>query len=214
MIDTSFKKIPHVLPDLFLKGTVAVVGASGHLIDSKFGEFIDSHDQVIRFNRSPTEGYTDDVGSKTTLRVVNNHVFCNVDVSSDGYSNSPQYFVKNLRNTNILYIGPDYGPYHNRHTNTDSSNKVYLFDYATANKLKSLMGTTHTENLLIGSIMVGLLIKSGIKPNLFGFDTDPIPRTHYYQDRPKNCSAVHNGNAEQKMLKNLNENKIIRIYKK
>ena len=70
-------KLPHIIPDLYLKGSVAIVGASGNLIDSKFGEFIDSHDEVIRFNRSPTKGYSVDVGAKTTLRVVNNHVFNN-----------------------------------------------------------------------------------------------------------------------------------------
>ncbi|XP_069354451.1 beta-galactoside alpha-2,6-sialyltransferase 2 isoform X2 [Maniola hyperantus] len=34
----------------------------------------DSHDMVLRFNNAPTENYTDDVGSKTTFRVLNSQV--------------------------------------------------------------------------------------------------------------------------------------------
>ena len=208
------KILPFVLPDLLLSGSVAIVGPSANLIGSKFGEIIDSHDEVIRFNRSPTKGYSIDVGTKTTLRAVNNHVFNNCEITSQGYSNSPTNFVRDLRNSNILYIGPDCGPYQNRHANTHSSNQVYLLDYSKTKSLKDLMGATHTENLLIGSIMIGLVIKSGIKPNIFGFDTEPVPRTHYYQDRPKNCSRFHNGKAEQEMIKRLNKDSVIRIYKK
>lgn len=34
----------------------------------------DSHDMVLRFNNAPTENYTDDVGSKTTFRILNSQV--------------------------------------------------------------------------------------------------------------------------------------------
>nr|CAD7204663.1 unnamed protein product [Timema douglasi] len=33
-----------------------------------------SHEVVVRFNHAPTEGYTSDVGSKTSLRIVNSQV--------------------------------------------------------------------------------------------------------------------------------------------
>ena len=101
------KDIPYVNPHLSLKNSVAIVGASGCLTNSEYGELIDSYDEVIRFNRSPTEGFQQDVGSKTTLRVVNNHVFNNNDISSEGYTNSPPNFVRNLRDSRIMYVGPD-----------------------------------------------------------------------------------------------------------
>ncbi|XP_028165760.1 beta-galactoside alpha-2,6-sialyltransferase 2 [Ostrinia furnacalis] len=54
--------------------TCAVVTNAGALLGSRLGEFIDSHDMVLRFNNAPTVNYTDDVGSKTTFRVLNSQV--------------------------------------------------------------------------------------------------------------------------------------------
>ncbi|KAK3881540.1 hypothetical protein Pcinc_014012 [Petrolisthes cinctipes] len=54
--------------------TCAVVSSSAALRGSKLGYFIDSHDAVVRFNHAPTLGYVSDVGSRTTLRIVNSQV--------------------------------------------------------------------------------------------------------------------------------------------
>ena len=116
------KKIIYVSPSLYINGSVAVVGSSGSLLNENYGKFIDTFDNVIRFNRAEvSERYKDHTGLKTTLRVVNNHVFDNVDISKYGYTNSPKNFVKKLRNTNILYIGPDEGPWQKRKKNTHKS---------------------------------------------------------------------------------------------
>ena len=74
------KILKHISPDLKIGPRVAIIGSSGKLEDSGLGEEIDSYDDVIRFNRAPTELYEEDVGSKTTIRVVNSHVFANVPV--------------------------------------------------------------------------------------------------------------------------------------
>ncbi|XP_045609247.1 beta-galactoside alpha-2,6-sialyltransferase 1-like isoform X2 [Procambarus clarkii] len=54
--------------------TCAVVTNAGAIKGAQLGNFIDSHDAVIRFNHAPTEGFQHDVGSRTTLRIVNSQV--------------------------------------------------------------------------------------------------------------------------------------------
>ncbi|CAM2107055.1 CMP-N-acetylneuraminate-beta-galactosamide-alpha-2,3-sialyltransferase 1 isoform X1 [Caretta caretta] len=48
----------------------AVVGNSGNLRQSQYGQDIDAHDFVLRMNRAPTAGFESDVGSKTTHHFV------------------------------------------------------------------------------------------------------------------------------------------------
>ncbi|XP_058624254.1 CMP-N-acetylneuraminate-beta-galactosamide-alpha-2,3-sialyltransferase 1-like, partial [Onychostoma macrolepis] len=50
--------------------TCAVVGNSGNLNASRYGALIDSQDFVIRMNEGLTEGFEQDVGSKTTHRII------------------------------------------------------------------------------------------------------------------------------------------------
>lgn len=48
----------------------ALVTSSGHLLGSKQGDRIDETECVIRMNDAPTRGYGQDVGNKTSLRVI------------------------------------------------------------------------------------------------------------------------------------------------
>ncbi|XP_060173669.1 beta-1,6-galactosyltransferase GALT29A isoform X3 [Lycium barbarum] len=52
----------------------AVVGNSGILLKSVYGELIDTHEAVIRLNNARTAGFEHRVGSKTTLSFVNSNI--------------------------------------------------------------------------------------------------------------------------------------------
>ncbi|XP_031668334.1 CMP-N-acetylneuraminate-beta-galactosamide-alpha-2,3-sialyltransferase 1 [Oncorhynchus kisutch] len=72
------EKLFQVIPDADLHmdagrerhGSCAVVGNSGNLKGSYYGALIDSSDVVIRMNKAPTSGYEEDVGKRTTYRVM------------------------------------------------------------------------------------------------------------------------------------------------
>ncbi|XP_077998202.1 beta-galactoside alpha-2,6-sialyltransferase 1-like [Glandiceps talaboti] len=55
--------------------TCAVVGSSDTMKNCLLGKEIDAHDAVLRFNFAPTFGFEEDVGIKTTIRLINNHFF-------------------------------------------------------------------------------------------------------------------------------------------
>ncbi|XP_053212023.1 beta-galactoside alpha-2,6-sialyltransferase 2-like [Panonychus citri] len=54
--------------------TCALIANSGSLLKSSKGSEIDSHDVIIRFNDAPTIGYEMDVGSRTSIRIINSQV--------------------------------------------------------------------------------------------------------------------------------------------
>ncbi|CAO1422985.1 unnamed protein product [Diamesa tonsa] len=81
--------------------TCVIVSSAGSLTGSQLGKFIDFHDIVMRFNHAPTEGYETDVGSRTSIRIVNSQV-----VSKDEFN-----FLESPLFRNISLAAWDPGKY-------------------------------------------------------------------------------------------------------
>ena len=61
---------------------ICVVGNSPNLLETNYGDVIDSHDVIIRCNRYILDGYEKHVGSRTDYRVVNCHFRKNIDTDA------------------------------------------------------------------------------------------------------------------------------------
>lgn len=94
--------------------TCAIISSAGALKGSNLGKLIDSHDLVMRFNHAPTFGHEKDVGTKTTIRVINSQVISKDEfnfTSSDIYKNitlvvwDPSNYTSTLEE---WYHNPDY----------------------------------------------------------------------------------------------------------
>jgi len=199
--------LPFINPDLTVKGELLIVGNSNSLLNN-YGGLIDSFQTVFRFNRAPLIGYEDHVGTKTNFRILNNHVFENINPGKE-YSNQPKSFIRKIKNTNILRIGP--GEVNRKAIKhfERKKNEVYLFDYQYADELKQKVNFNSTKNMSVGAIMISLSLISGIKTNIIGFDLDKRDVTHYWEQRPKKMSISHDFSFEKNWISTLvKENKI------
>lgn len=88
----------------------AVVGNSGIVLKSKCGKEIDSHDFVMRANLALLEGYTDYVGNKTSLMMINdetlNKIFNSLVKSSsnEGKAGDLRGYIANHLKDSILWF--------------------------------------------------------------------------------------------------------------
>lgn len=205
------QNIVTISPDLLLSKSIAIIGSSARMTEKEEGNRIDSFDNVVRFNRAPVEGYESFVGSKTTLRVANNHVFNNNQEDPEKWTGQPRYFIKNLKNSNILYFARDQAPWWKREENADESCNLYIVDYDLLEILKNQYASSLESDFSIGVGFAFLCVLSGLKPELFGFDIDQeSSRSHYWEQRPP-AGVCHNVNKEKELLLFLEEHEKIII---
>lgn len=194
------KTLKHIEPNLRLDDNIIIVGSSGNLLKKEYGSMIDEYSTVVRFNRSPINTYEKYVGTKTTVRVVNNHVFKN-NKFNDRWDNKfqPQNFVKDLRNIKVLLIAPAV------HMFKDSSRHIHYSCVAYHVPLKSYnevcRDNTASAKMVkhsVGFVFIKLCVINGIKPTVIGFGINETDKSHYWEERDTQYS--HNFNKEHKTL--------------
>ena len=190
-------KIKNVLPKLELSINTCVVGSSKKILENKNGILIDTFDDVVRFNRAPSENFEVFVGSKTTLRVANIHVVQNIPIGVAGWDGQPQFFIKNLKNARILYYGMSPELLDIKNNLDESSTFYYIEDGIITYIYKE-------KQISCGLTFVLMAISSGICPVLFGFDLNiGEERGHYWESIPKTVVAYHDENFEKEILNDL-----------
>lgn len=77
----------------------AIVSNSGQMAGQRVGSEIDKSSCIWRMNNAPTKGYEEDVGRRTTVRVVSH-------TSVPLLLKNPEYFFKETNNTVYVVWGP------------------------------------------------------------------------------------------------------------
>lgn len=206
----------YISPNFNITGSIAIVGSSGSLKNSGLGNIIDGYDVVIRFNRAPTDGYENDVGQKTSLRVCNLITFLNRKIDKKErklWPGQPGNFVDELKNSNILlYYGSFEEEWNKGKVKIESNGNVpYRLDHRQA--LKHInKSVSYDSPLSIGVGFILLIILSGFVPTLFGFDTHDKDRDHYWETRP-GAGPIHNIKKEYEIINKLVEDGKVKIYR-
>jgi hypothetical protein len=208
-----------------VSGSCAVVGAGGQLKGSGQGPEIDGHDTVIRVNLAPLARFKDDVGERTTLRVM----------SMDMYSTTERYVKLRKNHTiraDVPYIVGCYGPFRGRcHSKRlreviGVQQQAFLMDPAVPHAaVKRFASATHQRSPTTGFIGIEFALRSCRVVDVYGFATGPCPRICYhYYDKPSKCaqrqSAIfegmrssrgfHNFSAQAALMHHLNVTGVIR----
>jgi len=202
-------RILFIKPDLYLNEDVAIIGSADSLLHAGQGMEIDSHDEVVRFNRATTLGFEKDVGKKVTLRCVNLHVLKASPDIRNGIEQPGKNFIKELRGTKVLVdcepkILAEYGE------NLDESLEVFHSNRWVHQNLFKYNISIHMS---MGAFIISLLVQSGISPHVFGFGSKKdknVLTGHYHWNKPKAKPACHDYNLERNLLiKMEQERKII-----
>lgn len=208
---------------------IAVVGNSEILKNNKFGNLIDNHDFIIRFNRAPTSNFEEYVGSRTDLRVCGEGVFTNTEYKVKGleFLGEEANFIKKLKNSKILLLHNNKQAFFkdNYKNYTSDTNEIFYFNLTYENILKFKIASSFNlikkisylkkeKQFTSGMIIICLLLLKKINFSLFGFSTNKTDKlyTSYWQNGGFIENPVHNLNFENKLINIFIKKKKIKYF--
>ena len=171
-----------------IEGTVALVGNAKSILDKDWGEEIDSHDNVIRFGDSKTEGFEKQVGKKEDFRFV-----C--------YPSGENGFEENLSGRNIFLMAGSLITLLEGIKILINRNKIYFITPEFRLECNKL--TSKTSSLGMMAIQ-GFL---GNEIDLYGFDF--FKTLHYHQDLKTDPHKHHNWYKEKKIVEDLHDKGLV-----
>jgi len=189
----------------FTNKSVAVVGSSGNLLDHLYGEDIDKHDVIIRFNQARVKGYEKHVGSRTDIRIMNTHTFGG-STGSDRFPKNDPDFSKKLKDQLILV--------------NKTMDKKFCKQRAPNCKVGFIQDEfwVYCQKLMnnakepsVGFLGVLIAVQTSPKINVYGFDQKHTAEKKHYWEEVKAVGTCHNFNVEKDVFKKLEEQKIIKV---
>ena len=208
-LDTILKLSDKVIVDQlhydFKDKTCAIVGNASSVLENEYGKYIDTHDVVVRFNHSQTNGYEIHVGTKTTFRIISAKIFGYKECETLTSFNSN--FIPSLKNEHFILksdmnLSPRYlvGGLIN---NINGSNKVSIVHPSFQ---KTMLESFSAEEPSSGFFAINLFLSVFNSIDIFGFDfykdRGTTEKLHYFEN-VKDQSNVHNFSNEQNVVEYL-----------
>ena len=190
-------------------GSVALVGSSGCILDNKYGDIIDSHDTVIRFNAARVIGFEEYVGSKTTIRIMNGHCFSGTTDQGRFEKNDPN-FISSLYGEHFFIKGYSIQEFLKGVLDNLNINYInFLSNEFMAECDKYVQ--KHASVGFIGLIIAILYSKS---ISVFGFDHGEIENSkRHYWEKVNSVGQMHSFSDEKELFKLYEKKGSIKIYK-
>lgn len=228
-IDQGNFILPYIKPlNLGVSKNVALVGNSRSLLNNLFGQQIDQHDEVIRFNWAITKGFEKYAGSKETIRAT-----AKVCLRGKRHKNHPTGLIPNykiyrdFRHLNfVVYDGNMSIPQAKlktiaRENKIDTkSNKFYgiKWDLTLFNQILKQLAVPFQLLKLpqVGLGMTLICCSLGLNVNLYGFDISKCDYNYgYYWStiKHKQLSPYHNISIEHQILLFMEKHQQITISK-
>ncbi|XP_026553488.1 CMP-N-acetylneuraminate-beta-galactosamide-alpha-2,3-sialyltransferase 2-like [Pseudonaja textilis] len=199
-------------------GTCAVVGNSGRLRGSKYGEKIDSHKFVMRMNTAQVTGFEEDVGTRTT------HHFMYPESAMNLHPNVHLVLVPfkplDLKwLASALSTGDIQQTYKRvkRFIKADK-NKILIIHPGFLKYIQDKWTQHHGKYPSTGLITLIFSIHTCTRVSVFGFGADSKGNWHHYWEDNHNAGAflksgVHNGTFELQLIERLATEGKLAFYK-
>ncbi|XP_048878824.1 ST3 beta-galactoside alpha-2,3-sialyltransferase 8 [Brienomyrus brachyistius] len=197
----------------------AVVGNSGNLAGSHFGNQIDSHDSVIRMNRAITLGFERDVGSKTTHHFM--YPESAVDLNPGVHLVLLPFKLRDLQwVASALSTGKIKTTYMRvKNRIKADKDKVIVVHPAFFKYVHETWAETNGRYPSTGMLAIIFALHICDEVSVFGYGADPQGNWHHYWEKNRYAGAfrktgVHNADFEMMIIEKLHDEGKIKLRRK